>query len=250
MTSAPSQALLDWIDHAPHGHALDLGAGQGETALWLVERGFTVDAIERDERAFGRLVRRSRSLAIRPRNLDLADFHPSPDSYSLILASAVLHFLRPTDLWPLADRWFAALCIAVVRFGVGLEVLAVAQAKSLFFSLDVLMITWAAFLLFRVVDEGGAIQVLKEALFRLTTDPGMQALLIAWAFASFLQGVGGYGVPVAVTAPIMIGLGFSPVSAVVLPSLGHGWSVTFGSLAASFQALIAATGIPGGTLAR
>ena len=146
--------------------------------------------------------------------------------------------------------WFAALCIAVVRFGAGLEVLAVAQAKSLFFSLDVLMITWAAFLLFRVVDEGGAIQVLKEALFRLTTDPGMQALLIAWAFASFLQGVGGYGVPVAVTAPIMIGLGFSPVSAVVLPSLGHGWSVTFGSLAASFQALIAATGIPGGTLAR
>jgi len=107
--------------------------------------------------------------------------------------------------------WFAALCIAVVRFGAGLEVLAVAQAKSLFFSLDVLMITWAAFLLYRVVDEGGAIQVLKEALFRLTADPGSQALLIAWAFASFLQGVGGYGVPVAVTAPIMIGLGFSPV---------------------------------------
>jgi len=109
MTFAPSQALLDWIDHAPLGHALDLGAGEGETARWLVERGFTVEAIERNELAFGRLVQRSRGLAVRPYNLDLADFHPSPNSYSLVVASAVLHFLRPTDLWPLADRLLASL---------------------------------------------------------------------------------------------------------------------------------------------
>ncbi len=68
----------------------------------------------------------------------------------------------------------------------------------------------------------------------------MQALLICWPFASFLQGVGGFGVPVAVTAPLLIGLGFTPLVAVVAPSLGHGWSVTFGSLGTSFQALMAA----------
>src|SRR3989304_7312818 len=101
MAFGPRQALLDWIDHAPLGHALDLGAGEGETARWLVERGFTVEAIERNELAFGRLVQRSRGLAVRPYNLDLADFHPPPHTYSLVVASAVLHFLRPTDLWPL-----------------------------------------------------------------------------------------------------------------------------------------------------
>ena len=68
-------------------------------------------------------------------------------------------------------------------------------------------------------------------------------------FASFLQGVGGFGVPVAVIAPFLISLGFPPVNAVVMSSVGHGWAVTFGSLGSSFQALMASTGLPGAELA-
>jgi lactate permease len=71
----------------------------------------------------------------------------------------------------------------------------------------------------------------------------MQALIIGWVFATFLQGVGGFGVPVAVIAPILVGLGFGPMAAVMIPSIGHGWAVTFGSLGSSFQALIASTGL-------
>ncbi|MBF8255267.1 MAG: Lactate permease family protein [Anaerolineales bacterium] len=141
--------------------------------------------------------------------------------------------------------WLAAAFIARLSYGAGPEVLAVAQAKALFLAVDVLLIVWAAFLLYRVVDEAGGVATLAAALPRLTPDRGMQALLIGWAFASFLQGVGGFGVPVVVTAPILLGLGFDPVTAVVAPSLGHAWSVTFGSLGSSFQALIAASGVPG-----
>lgn len=145
--------------------------------------------------------------------------------------------------------WFTAIIIAVLRFGAGLELLALAQAKALLLTLDVLLIVWGAFLLYRVADEAGAIAILGKAIPRLTSDHGMQALLIAWVFASFLQGVGGFGVPVAVTAPILIGLGFSPLVAVVMPAIGHGWTVTFGSLASSFQALMASSQIDGGLLA-
>lgn len=144
---------------------------------------------------------------------------------------------------------FLAVLIAVLRFGAGLRLLAVAHVKSLLLSTDVLLIIWSAFLLYRVADEAGAIRTIGEALPQLTSDRGMQGLLIGWAFASFLQGVGGFGVPVAVIAPIMVGLGFGPLMAVVIPSLGHGWAVTFGSLASSFQALMAATDLPGETLA-
>ena len=77
----------------------------------------------------------------------------------------------------------------------------------------------------------------------------MQALLIGWVFASFLQGAGGFGVPVAVTAPLLAGLGFSPLAAVLIPSIGHGWAVTFGSLGSSFNALLSATGLDAPTLA-
>ncbi len=139
--------------------------------------------------------------------------------------------------------YLSALVVAIAFFGAGSELLAYAHAKALLLSLDVLLIIWAAFLLFRVSDEAGAIGVIGRELPRLTADRGMQALLIGWAFASFLQGVGGFGVPVAVIAPIMVGLGFSPLSAVVIPSVGHSWAVTFGSLGSSFNALMAASGL-------
>ncbi|NIM93465.1 MAG: L-lactate permease [Anaerolineales bacterium] len=145
--------------------------------------------------------------------------------------------------------WFTAVLVAVLRFGAGIELLALSQMKAVLLTMDVLLIVWAAFLLYQVADEAGAVSALSRALPLLTPDRGMQALLIAWAFASFLQGVGGFGVPTAVTAPLMLGLGFSPVVAVVAPSIGHSWSVTFGSLASSFQALMAATGLPGDLLA-
>ncbi len=141
--------------------------------------------------------------------------------------------------------YLAALAIAVISFGAGPQLLAYAHTKALLLSLDVLMIIWAAFFLYRVVDEAGAIRTIGLSLPHLTSDKGMQALIIGWVFATFLQGVGGFGVPVAVIAPILGGLGFAPLAAVVIPSIGHGWAVTFGSLGSSFQALIASTGLPG-----
>jgi lactate permease len=140
-----------------------------------------------------------------------------------------------------AAGYLTALVIAIGYFGAGPTLLAYAHAKALLLTVDVLMIIWAAFLLFRVADEAGAISTIGKALPHLTADRGMQALIIGWVFASFLQGVGGFGVPVAVIAPILVGLGFTPLSAVVIPSIGHSWAVTFGSLGSSFNALMAAT---------
>jgi lactate permease len=142
-----------------------------------------------------------------------------------------------------AAGYLTALVIAITAFGSGSQLLAVAHGKALLLTVDVLFIIWMAFLLFRVVDEAGAIKAIGQALPHLTADKGMQAIIIGWVFASFLQGVGGFGVPVAVVAPLMVGLGFPSLAAVVIPSIGHGWAVTFGSLGSSFNAMMAATGL-------
>ena len=148
-----------------------------------------------------------------------------------------------------AAGYLAAFLVAIVFFGAGADVLAFAHVKAFILSMDVLLIIWAAFLLYRVADDAGAIKTIGRLLPSLTSDRGMQALLIGWVFASFLQGAGGFGVPVAVTAPILIGLGFTPLSAVIIPSIGHGWAVTFGSLGSSFNALLSATNLDAATLA-
>jgi lactate permease len=145
--------------------------------------------------------------------------------------------------------YLAALILAIFYFGSGAKLLEYAHIKALLSSLDVLLIIWAAFLFYRVTDEAGAVAQIGSALPHLTADRGMQALVIGWGFASFLQGVGGFGVPVAVVAPILVGLGFPPIAAVIVPSIGSGWAVTFGSLGSAFQALLSTTGLSSSELA-
>ncbi|MEJ2412633.1 MAG: L-lactate permease [Anaerolineales bacterium] len=176
-------------------------------------------------------------------------------NFTLALAPIIIILLLMVGFRWKASRagaagYLAAVLIAWFWFEINLPALAYAHAKAVFLILDVLLIIWTAFLLFRVVAEAGGIEVLSRTLPHLTGDKGLQALIIAWAFASFLQGVGGFGVPTAVIAPLLVGLGFSPLLAVVLPSLGHTWAVTFGSLGASFNAMMAVTGLDWPTLAR
>ncbi|MBG0788532.1 MAG: L-lactate permease, partial [Anaerolineaceae bacterium] len=145
--------------------------------------------------------------------------------------------------------WFTALIVAALAFGSGFELLAYAQVKAVLLSLDVLFIIWTALLLFNIAREAGAIRMIGRALPAMTGDRVMQSLLIGWLMVSFLQGMGGFGVPVAVCAPLLVGLGYSPVAAVAMAAIGHGWAVSFGSLASAFQTLMAITGLPGEVLA-
>jgi lactate permease len=148
-----------------------------------------------------------------------------------------------------AVSWIVSIAVAMLFFGAGPELIAYTQVKAVLLTLDVLYIVWTALLLFHTADEAGAVRAIGAALPRLTADRMMQGLLLGWLFASFLQGMGGFGVPVAVAAPLLVGLGFSPVQAVIMACVGHGWAVNFGSLATSFQTLIAVTGLPGEVLA-
>lgn len=142
-----------------------------------------------------------------------------------------------------------AMLVAAAHFGAGSELLLYAQLKGILLTLFVLYIIWMALLFYHTVDEAGAVEAIGAGLPQLTADRALQALLLGWVFSAFLQGAGGFGVPVAVVAPLLVGLGFPKLAAVVIPSLGHGWAVTFGSLGSSFYALMAATGRSGADLA-
>lgn len=61
-----------------------------------------------------------------------------------------------------------------------------------------------------------------------------------------MQGITGFGVPVAVGAPLLLGIGVSPAWAVILPLLGQAWGNTFGTLAAAWDALAMAAGLSAG----
>ncbi|MEQ8673881.1 MAG: L-lactate permease [Aggregatilineales bacterium] len=145
--------------------------------------------------------------------------------------------------------WIVALVISLLFFGAGAEVQFYAHIRSLILTADVVYIVFSALLLYMVVDQAGALKVIADWFTALTEDDVLQVLLIGWVFTSFLQGVGGFGVPVAIAAPLLVGLGLSPLKAILVPSLGHAWAVTFGSLGSSFITMVGVTGLDGAYLA-
>lgn len=145
--------------------------------------------------------------------------------------------------------WLVTQVIAILFFGATLELLQYAYIKAFFLSLDVLLIIWGAMFLYQVTKKAGTIQIIGNFLAKFTGNKAFLVIFLGWLFPSFLQGMGGFGVPVAVSAPLLVSGGFSPIMAVLITSIGHGWGVTFGSMGSSFRTLMAVTGFSADYLA-
>lgn len=137
-----------------------------------------------------------------------------------------------------------ALVIAVFTFGLDSFGLTVAMGKGMSLALYVLLIVWAAVFLYHLVDEFKATEVINKNIVLLIHDPFVQFLTLAWLFSAVLQGIAGFGVPVIIVVPILIELGFNPVTSTAAVLLGHSWAVTFGSMGSSFFTMYLVTGIP------
>lgn len=111
--------------------------------------------------------------------------------------------------------------------------------KGGFSALNILIVIWPAVFLYEMMEFVGVFQSIKQMLQKKTQDELVMILLICWLFSSFLQGITGFGVPVAVCAPILIALGVQPLWSVIITLLGHAWANTYGTFALAWDALIA-----------
>lgn len=134
-------------------------------------------------------------------------------------------------------------------FGADSYLLTIASAKGLSLTLFVLLIIWSSVFMYNIIDSLGGIKVIGVYIGKLAGDSHVaQALLLGWTFSGFVQGITGFGVPVAVVVPLLLVLGFSPVISATLVLIGHSWAVTFGSLASSYYTIQLATGIDGAVM--
>jgi tellurite methyltransferase len=101
--------LTSWAPQAPAGRALDLGAGDGALAAWLVAAGFRVDAVERDLDRWQVLADRVRDDRLRAIQANLLEIPLPPSHYALIVAASIFHFLRPSEFDRLAGDLARAL---------------------------------------------------------------------------------------------------------------------------------------------
>ena len=96
--------------------------------------------------------------------------------------------------------------------------------------------------MYRMTCETGRFKVLQESMTGITQDTRLQLLLIAFSFGAFFEGASGFGTPVAVTAALLIGLGFPPLQASGLSLIANTAPVAYGALATPIVALATVTG--------
>lgn len=142
-----------------------------------------------------------------------------------------------------------AVALAIVVFvfaphqGGTLLTLTGAGAEALSSTATILWIVLPALALYEFQAKVGALERIRVALTGLTAEKRIQAILIAWFFGLFMEGAAGFGTPVALAAPLLAGLGYPPVRAVILALTGHAAGVSFGAVGTPTLAQIDLTGL-------
>ena len=125
----------------------------------------------------------------------------------------------------------AAILIAVFAYGMPAEM--AGKAALLGGLTGLVPIGWIVLniiFLHQLTEQNGSFKVLQDSIAGITADRRLQLLLIAFAFGAFFEGAAGFGTPVAVTAAILIGLGFSPLAASGLSLIANTAPVAYGAL--------------------
>lgn len=116
-------------------------------------------------------------------------------------------------------------------------------AEAAFSAIGILWIILPALSLYELQRRSGAIDAIRTGLTSLSADKTLLAVVIAWFFALFMEGAAGFGTPIALAAPLLVGLGFTPVVAVALPLIGHVAGTSFGAIGTPIFAQYDVSGI-------
>jgi lactate permease len=137
-----------------------------------------------------------------------------------------------------------SLVVAVVVFGMPGGLAARATAYGVAYGLfPIGWIILNVIFLYRLTNERGLFGALRHSVTRVTSDRRLQLLLVAFCLGAFFEGAAGFGTPVAVTAAILIGLGFPPLEASGLSLIANTAPVAFGALGTPLIALQSVTGL-------
>ncbi len=148
--------------------------------------------------------------------------------------------------------WIAGLIALAVALLVSILVYDVPVGQSLDMGLEgaafglfpIMWIVVNAIWIYNMTEETGHFAVLRRSFATISDDQRIQAVIIAFCFGALIEGLAGFGAPVAITAVMLIAVGFSPLTAAALALIGNTAPVAFGSIATPIVTLAAQTELP------
>jgi lactate permease len=140
--------------------------------------------------------------------------------------------------------YFITVLLAILLFDTSLAIVTAQTVKGVWDALFIAYVIVPALLLYQISDEAGAFVAIRRGIERFSPNSVLHVLAFGWVFSSFLQGITGFGAPVAVVAPLLVAIGVRPLWAVVIPVIGHAWAKSFGTLAVAWEGLGRVVDIP------
>lgn len=166
-------------------------------------------------------------------------------SLPIVILLSLLAFFHLRAHLAAALGLFASLLIAVLIYGMPVTAASAAAVNGAAFGLfPIGWIVISAIFVYNITVETGKFEVIKSSIYHLAGDDRIQALIIAFCFGAFVEGAAGFGTPVAISAAMLIGLGFPPLRASCVALIGNTAPVAFGALGTPIIALAKVTGIP------
>lgn len=138
-----------------------------------------------------------------------------------------------------------SMLIAIAVYGMPIKLAIAAAGNGAAYGLfPIGWIVLCAIFIYNITVETGKFEILRATIAHLASDDRIQALIIAFSFGAFIEGAAGFGTPVAISAAMLIGLGFRPLLASGIALIGNTAPVAFGALGTPIIALAKVTGIP------
>ncbi len=135
------------------------------------------------------------------------------------------------------------VALAVYTMPVG-QALDSALLGAVFGLFPIMWIVWNAIWIYNMTEATGHFAVLRRSFGRISTDQRVQAVIIAFCFGALLEALAGFGTPVAITAVMLIALGFQPIKAAAVALVANTAPVAFGAIAIPIITLSEITGLP------
>ena len=138
-----------------------------------------------------------------------------------------------------------AMLVAILAYGMPVDTtLAVATEGAAFGLFPIIWIIWNAIWIYNMTVETGHFAVLRRSFATISDDQRIQAIIIAFCFGALLEALAGFGTPVAITAVMLIAVGFKPIKAAAIALVANTAPVAFGAIATPIVTLAELTGIP------
>ena len=148
----------------------------------------------------------------------------------ILLALVLMVGLRwpATKAMPLA--WLAAALGGIGVWGLPASYVAALTLQGFVTAIGILIIVFGAILILRTLQHSGGMETIQYGMQNISGDRRIQAIIIGYMFAAFIEGAAGFGTPAALAAPLLLSLGFPPLAAAVICLVFNSFPVTFGAV--------------------